>query len=117
MKAGRLIAMGKPQELYNHPKNGYVASLFGEVNELPAGLFFKDLPSRKKVILYPHEIQITDTGKHKAVVRNNFFKGSHFLIEVEMEGQMIFIEDPAALKEGESIHLSFNPDILEKRIR
>ncbi|MHA6279051.1 ABC transporter ATP-binding protein [Salinimicrobium sp. CAU 1759] len=117
MKGGRLIAMGKPGELYNDPKNAYIASLFGEVNELPATLFFKDVPSRKKVILYPHEIQITDSGRHIAIVRNSFFKGSHFLIEVEMENQIIFLEGPVAQKIGKSLHLNFNPEILEKRIR
>ena len=117
MKAGRLIAFGSPLELYNNPKNAYVASLFGDVNELPATFFFKDLPARKKVILYPHEIQITESGSYKAIVKNHFLKGSHFLIEVEMEGQDIFIENEVALKIGEPIHLSFNPGLLEKRIR
>ncbi len=117
MKAGRLIAFNSPLELYNNPKNVYVASLFGEVNELPASMFFNDKPSRKKVILYPHEIQIKETGRYKAIVRNHFFKGSHFLIEVEVDEQVIFIEHPVALKKGATINLSFNSELLEKRIR
>lgn len=117
MKAGRLIALGSPQELYSNPKNAYVASLFGEVNELPAALFIKDLPTRRKVILYPHEIKITNTGRYKAVVKNHFFRGSHFLVEVEMEGQVIFIEDPKSWKKGEPVSLSINPESLQKRIK
>src|SRR5690606_26962407 len=33
MKTGKIIAKGTPQELYQQPKNSYVASLFGEINE------------------------------------------------------------------------------------
>ena len=117
MKAGKITAMGTPAELYGNPKNAYVASLFGEVNELPASIFFKDQASRKKVILYPHEIQATESGNYKAVVRDLFFKGSHFLIEVEMDGQVIFIENPKALERGKSIYLSFNDELLKERLR
>lgn len=117
LKAGKLIAMGTPQELYTNPKNAYVASLFGEVNELPASLFFKDIPARKKVILYPHEVHLTDSGLNKAVVKNVFFRGSYFLTEVEMEGQDILLEHKTALKQGKNVFLSFKGDLIQKRIR
>ena len=117
MKNGKIIAMGKPRDLYKDPKNAYVASLFGEVNELPASLFFKEQPPRKKVILYPHEVHTTDSGMYKAVVRKCFFKGSHFLTEVEMEGQQILLEYPTALRSGKTIYLAFQPDLLESRLR
>ena len=117
MKAGRIIEMGDPRELYNNPKNAYIASLFGEVNELPASLFFKKQPSRKKVILYPHEIHVTDGGSYKAVVKNTFFKGSHFLTQVEMEGEEIFLEISTRLQKGKTIHLSIKGELLERRLR
>lgn len=117
MKAGRLIDFGDPRKLYNNPKNAYIASLFGEVNELPASLFFKKQPARKKVILYPNEVHVTDSGMHKAVVKSSFFKGSHYLTEVEMEGQNILLEYPSQLKKGSKLHLSFSGELLEKRLR
>lgn len=117
MKAGRIIETGAPRELYNNPKNAYIASLFGEVNELPASLFFKKQPPRKKVILYPHEIHLTDGGSYKAVVKNSFFKGSNFLTQAEIEGEEIFFEVPAELQKGKIIHLSIKGELLEKRIR
>lgn len=117
MKNGRIIAFGEPQELYNHPKNAYVASLFGEVNELPASLFFRDQASRKKVILYPHEIQLKESGEYKAVVKNTFFKASHFLTEVEMGEHSIMLENPAAIESGKTVSLVISPDLLESRLR
>ena len=117
MKAGRIVDMGPPRELYNHPKNAYIASLFGEVNELPASLFLKNQPPRKKMILYPHEIHNTDAGSFKAVVKNSFFKGSHYLTEVVMEDEEILIEVPTQLQKGKLIHLSVKGELLEKRLR
>jgi iron(III) transport system ATP-binding protein len=117
MKDGRLIQMGKPGDLYMHPKNAYIASLFGEVNDLPASLFFKKQPARKKVILYPHEIHLADGGNFKARVKRNFFKGSHYLMEVEMQGQDILLESPKAVAPNKTIYLSFKGELLTQRLR
>lgn len=117
MKSGRIIQKGNPRELYNHPKNAYVASLFGEVNELPASLFIKKQAARKKVILYPHEVHIAEGGYLRAKVKKNFFKGSHFLIEAEMEGHEVLFESPKEYPKGKEIHLSIKGELLEKRLR
>jgi ABC-type Fe3+/spermidine/putrescine transport system ATPase subunit len=34
LKDGQLIEEGNPKSIYNHPKNKYIASLFGDVNEI-----------------------------------------------------------------------------------
>lgn len=117
MKDGRIIQTGKPDEIYNHPRNAYVASLFGEVNELPASLFLKNQATRKKIILYPHEVHVTDGGTYKAKVRKSFFKGNHFLTEVEMEGQDILLESSQKLLKNRTIHLSVKGELLKERLR
>jgi ABC-type Fe3+/spermidine/putrescine transport system ATPase subunit len=117
MKGGRIISMGTPQELYNNPKNAYVASLFGEVNELPASLFFENQNPRKKVILYPHEVRLSKEKKYKAIVKESFFRGSHYLQEVEMEKHKILLELPEDLETGKIIYLEFSPQLLQKRLR
>ena len=117
MRAGRIIASGTPEDLFNDPKNGYVASLFGEVNELPAELFLQEEPPRKKVVFYPHEITLTQSGGYLAVVKNSFFKGSHFLIAVEFSGQEILLEHNQKLKKGTTVNISFEEELLRKRIR
>ena len=117
MKAGRIIASGPPTELFNKPKNGYVASLFGEVNELPAELFLQGEPARKKVILYPHEIKFAKNGRYSAVVKNSFFKGSHFLTAVDLSGHEILLEHPVKFEKGQQIRLTFDEELIRKRVR
>ncbi len=116
MKSGRIIASGTPEELFNHPKNGYVASLFGEVNELPAEIFFPKENTRKKVIIYPHEIKSSKEGQ-QVVVKNSFFKGDHFLTEAEFQGHNILFEHPERLKIGKTASVRFPEELLKSRIR
>ncbi|NJW53841.1 ABC transporter ATP-binding protein [Salinimicrobium oceani] len=117
MKDGRIIQMGRPEELYNHPKNAYVASLFGEVNELPASLILKNQAARKKIIIYPHEVHLTDGGTFKAKVKSCFFKGNHFLTQVEMDGEEILLESSKELTKNKIVYLSFNPELLNARLK
>ncbi len=117
MRNGRIISSGKPEELFQDPKNGYVASLFGEVNELPARLFLADQPARKKVVLYPHEILLAKESDWKAVVKNSFFKGNHFLIQVEFQGKDILFESQNKLEKGSIVQLKIPEEILQKRLR
>lgn len=118
MKAGRIIAKGTPQELYQNPKNAYVASLFGEVNELPAELFLPNQSSRKKLVIYPHEIMLSKgNGSFKAVVKKAFFKGDHFLIEVEYKGHSILFETIKQFSAEKEVQLKISQELLNQRVR
>ena len=67
MQDGRIIANDHPQALYDNPDNAYTASLFGEINEVPAKLFFSNEKAERQIILYPHEIKIG--GKKGKTIR------------------------------------------------
>ena len=116
MRAGKIIAEGAPEELYRNPKNVYVASLFGEVNELPTELFLPHDQAGKKVILYPHEIKMSDASGIEVRVRNSYFKGQHFLIEAEVEGTKIFFEAPEELQSGRKIKVTASENLVKARI-
>ncbi|MFD2517312.1 ABC transporter ATP-binding protein [Salinimicrobium flavum] len=118
MKAGRIIAKGSPEELYQDPKNAYVGSLFGEINELPAEIFLPKQTKRKKIVLYPHEIRLTTEEGYKAIVKNTFFKGSHFLTEVALPGDIrVFLETSIKLPRESTVHLEISEKLLQKRLR
>lgn len=124
MKAGKIIAQGSPQELYQQPKNAYVASLFGEINEWEVGrgkeLIREEVKEGKgdkmedfgerhihkgKVILYPHEIHVEEASPLRARVKNSYFKGSVFLIAAEFKGREVFFEHPTALEQDMEVGL------------
>ena len=119
MKAGRIVSKGTPEELYKHPKNAYVASLFGEVNELPAELFLPNEGNRKKLIIYPHEIYHSTGGDEtfKAVVKKTFFRGSHFLTEAEYNGHSLLFENRTRIAAEKEVQLHISSRLLKNRIR
>lgn len=124
MKEGKLIAMGTPRELYQHPKNIYVASLFGEVNELPVELLLQgnmveeeEIRKRKSITLYPHEIKIAPDSGLRARVRKAYFKGSAFLIEAELQGGEIFFEHPTALEIDSEVGLEVSGTLVRSRLK
>ena len=123
MKAGKLIAKGSPRELYQNPKNIYVASLIGDVNELPgellrvSGEWREESGKRKKVILYPHEIRVVENSGFSAKIRTSYFKGDVFLIEAELQGNVIFFEHPTSLEKGAEVCLEVSEELMKFRLR
>lgn len=117
MKSGRIIAQGTPEDLYQNPKNAYVASLFGEVNELPAEIFLSKGDSRKKSVIYPNEIRVSENDGLEATVKNVFFRGSHYLIEAEVKEHSLFFENSTRLEIGSNVKLEIPQSLLEDRLR
>ncbi len=103
IQQGEIIAQAPTTELYEHPKNHYIASLFGEVNSIPVAVLLPHTTHQGNILLYPHELQISDTATLHGYVKYAFFEGSHYLIEAVLEGQSIFIQHPTALPQGSKI--------------
>ena len=98
MQDGKIIAKDAPQHLYHHPKNKYVASLFGEVNEI-------ELDGNTHLV-YPHQLQLDPNGTLKGKVQQSYFKGSHYLIAFTSGKQTLFFENDTWLSEGTPIALN-----------
>ncbi len=99
MQNGKIIAEEAPQQLYHHPTNKYVASLFGEVNEL-------ELDGQVHLV-YPHQLKLDPKGPLKGIVQQWYFRGSHYLVEVIVGKQIVFYESPVLLEIGQSISLNW----------
>lgn len=103
---GRLIAKAPSRGLYENPPSKYVASLFGEVNELKQSIFMDVVDSHKTLLLYPHQLKVMDQGKLQVVVKQCYFKGSHYLVKAAFEGKVIFFEHDSELKNNQEVSLS-----------
>lgn len=115
LEAGNIVALGPPKKLYQNPHSAYVASLFGEINELPVR-FFLSGKSRKKVILYPHEIRKSGASELKVKVLRSYYRGQNHLIEADMNGFQILMQHATALKEGSIIGISVPEKIILSRM-
>lgn len=106
LQNGKLIAKGSPRYLYDNPPSFYVASLFGEVNQLKQS-HFMDLEGTDEImLLYPHQLKVVEEGKMKAIVKQCYFKGSHYLVKAAFERRAIFFEHDSELELNQEVTLS-----------
>ena len=82
IKDGQLIEEGNPKSIYNYPKNKYIASLFGDVNEIEL--------DGKIELIYPDQLNIVEKSGLKVKVVKSYFLGSHYLIEAIYNDRKIF---------------------------
>jgi ABC-type sulfate/molybdate transport systems ATPase subunit len=97
IKDGEIIESGIPKFIYDNPKNRYVASLFGDVNEIKidGGLKF----------VYPHQLKVSINSDFKVEIVNSYFRGSHYLIEAKFGNQTLFFESDELLENREVVCL------------
>lgn len=98
LQDGKRIASGTPQHIYNQPETHYVASLFGDVNEM--------VMDGKTQFIYPNQLKITDQSAIRVIVKNNYFRGSHYLVAGQQEGNTIYFESAVMLPIEEVYYLS-----------
>ncbi|UQD56204.1 ABC transporter ATP-binding protein [Flavobacterium sp. K5-23] len=102
---GMLVDKGDSASIYNQPVNKYVASLFGEVNEFMLSNLVPIEGEDEVVLLYPHQLKVVDNSLMKAVVKQSYFKGGHYLIKAAFERRAIFFEHDTPLELNEEVSL------------
>ena len=97
IKEGKIVESGIPKFIYGNPKDKYVASLFGDVNEIKINGELK--------FVYPHQLKAVMNSDLKVEIVNSYFRGSHYLIEAKFENQTFFFENDLILENGEVVCL------------
>ena len=94
----------------------YSASFFNEINEIPENLINPESNTRKTVLFYPEDVQIDTKSTIQAKVKRSYFKGSHYLVESELQsGLQIYFNHNLKLDIDEIVRLKFTQN--EKRTR
>ena len=113
MKNGKQIVKDAPAQLYNNPCYFYAASLFAEVNTINTSLFISDL--NKEILLYPHEISVSNSSPVKAKVLNCYSQGNYYGLSIEANGKQLMIHSSKAYKVGTEIGIKCAISLLKKR--
>lgn len=106
MKNGKVLAKNAPKELFENPSDRYVASLFGEINELKLSQLNDVEQEDKTILVYPHQLKANENGVLKVIVKQSYFKGTHYLIESVFENTVLFFENASDLEPETKISLS-----------
>ncbi|NGY37502.1 ABC transporter ATP-binding protein [Flavobacterium sp. XN-5] len=107
LQQGQLVDKAASNDLYRNPINKYVASLFGEVNELKLSnlISMEDDDEDQIILLYPHQLKVVDNGMLLAIVKQSYFKGSHYLIKAVFDRKVIFFEHDVPLELNQEVSL------------
>jgi len=109
IRDGKIVAQNTPEKLYNNPNSAYVASFFNEINEISLSLIDPKNTSKETVLLYPNQLKLVKHSDLKAKIISSYFKGSYYLIEAELNGEIIYFEHTSSLKIGEKVYLKIHP--------
>jgi ABC-type Fe3+/spermidine/putrescine transport system ATPase subunit len=102
---GRILEKATSKEIYDNPCNKYVASLFGEVNELKLSQLTFIEGEDEMVLLYPHQLKVVENGLLTVSVRKSYFRGNHYLIKAVLDKNIIFFEHDTSLVFNEKVSL------------
>lgn len=97
MRNGEIVTKDDPATIYNNPGSKYVASLFGEVNEIATYLIDFCEDENQKSLVYPHQLEVVEDSTLQVKIRRTYFRGNHFLIESVYKRQLIFFESETDL--------------------
>ena len=129
LSEGKIQQIGTPEDIYNEPKNAFVADFIGESNILD-GIMLEDYkvkfadtifkcvdsgfnPSEDiDVVIRPEDIEITtaDKGMLTGKVNSVTFKGVHYEIEVITENNTWIIHNIKSATVGNTVGLIIDPE-------
>jgi len=116
MKNGAIVQLDESKKVYLQPKNKYVASLFGEVNELKVSVLKSDFEEDKTILLYANELFLAGNSDFEVKVKQSYFKGNTYLIKAVFAGKAIFFENQFPIQENEMVFLQADDEVLNLRI-
>ena len=128
MKDGVIQQVGTPQDIYNEPKNAFVADFIGESNIIDA-VMVKDflvhfqgrdftcvdkgfLPNQPvDVVIRPEDIKLSPAimGMKTGIVESVVFKGVHYEISVDCDGYHYIVHSTVSQEVGDRVGLSVDP--------
>lgn len=135
MKDGVIQQVGTPTDIYNEPKNSFVADFIGESNIFSGTMTGEkkvkfignnfdcvdDYPKNEKVdvVVRPEDVYLMDEdkGQVKGTIISSIFKGVHYEMVMKVGKSEVVIQDTAERKVGEKVSLFIRPDdihIMEK---
>ncbi len=131
MNNGKIQQIGSPEDIYNEPKNAFVADFIGESNILTGtmlddykvelnGVVFDcvdfgfDKDEKVDVVIRPEDIEILEEGlgQFNATVTQVTFKGVHYDIFLETPDYTFTANLTVAPNVGDEVGVAIKPDLI-----
>ena len=131
MNNGKIQQIGTPEDIYNEPKNAFVANFIGDSNILPGVMhedFLVGFSGQKfacidkgfgkdeavDIVVRPEDVKLTEPGAGKLCgkVAGVVFKGVHYEMRVETGGHMWKIHSTVLSAAGADVGLDIAPELI-----
>ena len=128
MKDGVIQQVGTPEDIYNEPKNSFVADFIGESNIFSGtmvgdkkvkfiGKNFTcvdqfDKNEKVDVVVRPEDVELFEAGVGKVdgTIISSIFKGVHYEMVMKVGKTEVVVQDTVERKVGEKVSLDIKPD-------
>ena len=129
MRKGEIQQIGAPIDIYNEPRNAFVADFIGESNILPGTMvedYFVNFAGKDfncvdtgfgenapvDVVIRPEDIKLIapSEGTLTGTVQSVVFMGVHYEMQVDTGEFTFLVHSTARAEEGSRVGLSFFPD-------
>ena len=128
MSEGRIQQLGTPEDIYNEPKNAFVADFIGESN-IFNGIMTGKLRARFcggefecvddieegthiTAVVRPEDVEITppEEGTIRGIVSSVIFKGMHYEITIESGKNEMVARSVRSARPGDTVGMRVDPD-------
>jgi len=131
MNEGRILQIGKPEDIYNEPKNAFVARFIGESNimdgimrgDYRVDFAWASLDCVDKgfadnepvdIVIRPEDVVITapEAAQIRGIVSSVIFKGVHYEMRVQTYDFTWKVHSTVQSRVGESVGLTIAPELI-----
>ena len=135
MRAGHILQLGTPEDIYNEPQNAFVADFIGESNILTATMVRDrlvrflgcDFPcvdagfgdnTEVDIVLRPEDVKLKPvsdpvSGVPEGVVETLLFKGVHYEMKVRVGGSALLVHSTHARAVGTHVKITIMPEDIQ----
>ena len=128
MSEGRIQQLGTPEDIYNEPKNAFVADFIGESNIFNGIMTGKlrarfcggefecvddiDEGTHITAVVRPEDVEITppEEGTIRGIVSSVIFKGMHYEITIESGKNEMVVRSVHSARPGDTVGMRVEPD-------
>jgi ABC-type Fe3+/spermidine/putrescine transport system ATPase subunit len=107
MRAGHIVRVGTPADIWDEPHTEFVARFMGHRNLVEGRSVGRQEP---RVLILPSAISIDPAGAVQGVVRSSSFRDGAHRSEVQVDGGVVEVESDEPLAVGLTIDLAIDPD-------
>jgi len=131
MNEGKILQIGTPEEIYNEPKNAFVANFIGESNIIP-GIMRDDFKvtfaecdfqcvdkgfttnEPVDIVIRPEDIDITtpESGALVGEVKNVTFKGVHYEMRIDTGSFTWKVQSTVLSPVGKTVGIKIKPELI-----